>query len=145
MKQVVPFLSFNGNCAEAMQFYQSCLGGELQLTTIGQTVMADAFPPSMHQLVVTGNLVASAFCITASDLNHETKRFSGTHQQLLLNCSSLNEARSCYLRLSEGGRKISDLQFHKPKQLSGQLIDKFGNGWIINWINVTFRSSILHS
>lgn len=131
MKHIVPFLSFNGNCAEAMQFYQSCLGGELQLTTIGETVMADAFPSSMHQLVVTGNLIANEFCITGSDLNHETKRFSGTHQQLLLNCSNLNEARTCYYRLAEGGRRITDLQLYKPKQLSGQLVDKFGNGWII--------------
>lgn len=32
-----PFLLFDGNCAEAMGFYQACLGGELTLTTVGDT------------------------------------------------------------------------------------------------------------
>jgi PhnB protein len=27
-----PFLLFDGNCAEVMSFYHSCLGGELTLT-----------------------------------------------------------------------------------------------------------------
>jgi uncharacterized glyoxalase superfamily protein PhnB len=29
---LTPFLLFDGNCAEAMVFYQACLGGELALT-----------------------------------------------------------------------------------------------------------------
>jgi PhnB protein len=32
-----PFLLFDGNCAEAMKFYNTCLGGELTLTKLGNT------------------------------------------------------------------------------------------------------------
>ena len=31
MKQVLPFLHFDGNCREAMEFYKQCLGAELFL------------------------------------------------------------------------------------------------------------------
>ena len=29
---LMPYLLFDGNCAEAMAFYQGCLGGELTIT-----------------------------------------------------------------------------------------------------------------
>ena len=36
MTQINAYLTFNGNCREAMQFYTDCLGGELYLQTIGE-------------------------------------------------------------------------------------------------------------
>jgi uncharacterized glyoxalase superfamily protein PhnB len=41
-----PFLLFEGNCAEAMQFYQSCLGGESEVTLSRDTPMKDQTPAS---------------------------------------------------------------------------------------------------
>ena len=37
MLHCTPFLLFDGNCTEAMTFYQNCLGGELTLTKLGDT------------------------------------------------------------------------------------------------------------
>lgn len=42
-----PFLLFEGNCAEAMEFYQSCLGGELEVTLLRDTPMKDQAPASL--------------------------------------------------------------------------------------------------
>jgi PhnB protein len=50
MLQCTPFLLFDGNYAEAMTFYQQCLGGELTLTKLGDTPMKDQFPPEKHIL-----------------------------------------------------------------------------------------------
>jgi PhnB protein len=36
MKQVNAYLNFDGNCRQAMKFYEKCLGAELELTTFGQ-------------------------------------------------------------------------------------------------------------
>ena len=33
--QAIPYLSFNGNCAEAMRFYAQLLGAELNVMTFG--------------------------------------------------------------------------------------------------------------
>jgi len=38
---LTPFLLVDGNCAEGMAFYQSCLGGELTITRLGNTAMGD--------------------------------------------------------------------------------------------------------
>ena len=35
-----PYLTFNGNAAEAMKFYQSVLGGELTMQTFDEAKMA---------------------------------------------------------------------------------------------------------
>ena len=37
MKEINAYLIFNGNCREAMTFYQKCLGAELQLITFWLT------------------------------------------------------------------------------------------------------------
>jgi PhnB protein len=46
-----PFLLFEGNWAQAMQFYQSCLGGELEVTLLRDTPMKDQAPASLHDKV----------------------------------------------------------------------------------------------
>jgi PhnB protein len=33
-----PYLTFNGNAREAMEFYQSVFGGELRISTFGESV-----------------------------------------------------------------------------------------------------------
>jgi uncharacterized glyoxalase superfamily protein PhnB len=42
--RVTPFLLFEGNCAEAMEFYRSCLGGELSITRLGDRPMKADVP-----------------------------------------------------------------------------------------------------
>lgn len=40
MTQINAHLIFSGNYREAMNFYKSCLGGELTLQTIGESPLA---------------------------------------------------------------------------------------------------------
>jgi predicted 3-demethylubiquinone-9 3-methyltransferase (glyoxalase superfamily) len=54
MLNLTPFLIFDGKCAEAMAFYQSCLGGELTVTRLGDTPMGDQAPPEQRQKVRYG-------------------------------------------------------------------------------------------
>jgi PhnB protein len=41
MPQLNAYLSFDGNCAEAMRFYEKTLGGKLEMMTFAQTPVAD--------------------------------------------------------------------------------------------------------
>jgi PhnB protein len=52
MINLTPFLLFDGNCAESMAFYQSCLGGDLTITKVGDTPMKDHMPPEQHHKVM---------------------------------------------------------------------------------------------
>jgi PhnB protein len=57
MLRCIPFLLFDGNCAEAMTFYQKCLGGDLTLTKLGDTPLNDQFPPEKHSRIINAQLV----------------------------------------------------------------------------------------
>ena len=67
MLHCTPFLLFDGNCAEAMTFYQQCLGGELTLTKLGDTPMKDQFPPEKHDRIINAHLKSGDIEISATD------------------------------------------------------------------------------
>jgi hypothetical protein len=56
MLRCTPFLLFDGNCAEAMSFYHSCLGGKLTLTKLADTPMKDQFPKEKHNRIINAQL-----------------------------------------------------------------------------------------
>ena len=51
-----PYLTFNGNAREAMEFYQSVFGGDLRINTFGEFGSTDAAIADkvMHAMVVGG-------------------------------------------------------------------------------------------
>ena len=67
MLQTSPFLLFDGNCAEAMTFYQSCLGGELTATKVADTPMKEQFPAEKHNRIIYAQLKNNAIDISAAD------------------------------------------------------------------------------
>ncbi len=67
------FLLFDGNCAEAMAFYQSCLGGELTITRLGDTPMGDQAPPEQKQKVTYARLKSDSTEFSGTDWLHHTR------------------------------------------------------------------------
>jgi PhnB protein len=51
-----PYLNFNGNCADAMKFYQSVFGGELDMSSYGDT---PGMVTDKHQIHWMVNISAS--------------------------------------------------------------------------------------
>ena len=60
MTQINSYLTFNGNCREAMTFYQECLGGELFMQTIGESPMAEQMPLPMKESILHATLTKGA-------------------------------------------------------------------------------------
>src|SRR5437660_10640853 len=73
MVNLSPFVLFNGNCAEAMAFYQSCLGGDLAVTKVGDTPMQHQMPPDQHAKVVYARLKTGVIEFSATDWLHATR------------------------------------------------------------------------
>ena len=127
------YLTYNGNCREAMTFYQECLGGELFLQTIGESPMADQMPPSMKDCILHSTLTKGALIIMASDMVSEQGLIKGNNVSLMLNCSSEDEIRTFYQKLSEGGQATHHLEDTFWGALFGGLTDKFGNQWLLQF------------
>lgn len=65
MIKINPYLSFDGNCKEAMTYYQHCLGGKLSFMTMADGPMAEETPHEqltqiMHAELRNGELVLMA-------------------------------------------------------------------------------------
>ena len=71
MATMHPYLGFDGNCREVLEFYQSCVGGELQLMTYGDSQMADSAPNGDKNLIMHGYLKSGNFVIMGSDMGQQ--------------------------------------------------------------------------
>lgn len=65
MTKINAYLNFNGDCREAITFYQQCLGGELVLQKISESPRAAQIPSEMgpkilHSSLNKGSLVLMA-------------------------------------------------------------------------------------
>ncbi|MEC5145581.1 VOC family protein [Chitinophaga sp. 212800010-3] len=133
MSIIHTYLTFNGNCREAMTFYRDCLGGELVMQTIGETPMAADIPPYMKSLVLHSSLTKGSLVLTGSDMVPEMGLTNGNTVSMLLNCTTEDEARRCYSLLSRDGEATYPLASTFWGALFGTLTDKFGHHWLVNF------------
>jgi PhnB protein len=133
MQHINAYLTFNGNCREAMTFYQECLGGDLYLLTIGESPMAEKMPPFMKEYILHATLTKGNLVIMASDMVAESGLIKGNNVSLMLNCCTENDINTLYNKLAEGGQATHPLEETFWDAIFGNLIDKFGNYWLLNF------------
>ncbi len=127
------YLTFNGNCREAMIFYKECLGGELFIQAIEDSPMANKMPIQMKEHILHAKLTSGDVIIMGSDMVSEIGLTKGNSVSLMLNCNSEDEIRTSYEKLSAGGIALHPLEDTFWGALFGGLTDKFGNNWILNY------------
>ena len=130
MTSLTTYLLFNGTCLQAMQFYESCIGGELTFTKVGDSPMKSYFPESMHQKIVNARLVGEGIDISASDwLRPDETPIKGNTVCLYLRVERPDQLKIIFNKLADGADVTDPLQ-QKPFGLYGALNDKFGNRWM---------------
>ena len=130
--QIVAYLYFGGNCREAMEFYQSALGGDLRIQAIKDTPAAGQFPPEAANLIMHAELTGGSMALMASDMLQGTLQ-AGNQIELLINCSSEEELRKFFDALSKGGKVDQPVRTEFWGAVFGQLTDKFGIHWMLNY------------
>ncbi|AZI25685.1 VOC family protein [Pedobacter sp. G11] len=133
MASINSYLTFNGNCKEAMRFYQDCLGGELTLQSIGESAMAGDMPQIMADKILHAVLIVNDIVIMGTDMIDDSGLVSGNTVALMLNCDTALESKVCYERLARGGKASHPLRETFWGSLFGNLVDRYGNNWLINY------------
>lgn len=131
--QLHAYLSFNGNCREAMLFYQHCLGGELSFQTVEASPLSEKMPAAMRNCILQATLTNGKLVLMASDLVSNQGLIRGNAVSLTLSCNSEDEIRNCYAKLSDGGAASHPLENNFWGVLFGDLRDKYGNHWILHY------------
>lgn len=116
-----------------MIFYRDCLGGELTLQTIGESPIAVKMPYNMGKSILHAVLAKDDLVIMATDMVEETGLVKGNAISMMLNCASEDEAKTFYHKLSTGGKAVRPLAETFWGAIFGDLTDRYGNNWLINY------------
>ena len=135
MKKLNPYLTFNGNCREAMKFYQKCLGGKLHFQTAGGSPGSENMPPKMRKAIIHASLTDENFVLTGSDMVSEQGLIKGNAIAISMSFASEKALRSCYKKLSYGALQTYPVQHNFYGILFGSLTDRYGNHWMLNCSN----------
>lgn len=125
-----PYLNFDGNTAEAMRFYQSVLGGELQISTFGEYGAPEGVDPNgtMHARLDS----EAGFTLMASDGAPGQPVTAGTNFSISLTGDDEAALRGYWDGLAEGGQVVMPLEPQMWGDTFGMLVDRFGMPWMVN-------------
>jgi PhnB protein len=133
MLRSIPFLLFDGNCAEAMTFYHQCLGGELTLTKLGDSPMKDMLPEEKRDRIINAHLISGNIEISSTDwmASPEFDPIQGNTYAIFVIGSTYDELKTVFDKLKDGEHNERLQELHEmPFGLYGQFYDKFGVQWI---------------
>ena len=129
MTRLNPYLNFAGEAREAMEFYRSVLGGELEISTFAEYGGAPeglSDDGVMHAMLKTD----AGFVLMASDAPGGVTR--GTNIAISLSGTDAEELRGYWAGLSADGEVSVPLEMQMWGDEYGSLIDRFGVSWMVN-------------
>ncbi|MCF8564608.1 VOC family protein [Alicyclobacillus tolerans] len=133
MLRCIPFLLFDGNCAEAMTFYHKCLGGELTLLKLGDSPMKEQLPLEKHNRIINAYLKSGDIEISATDwmASPAFEPLQGNMFSVFVVGEGYDELKAVFDKLADGADKQWFQELHDmPFGTYGQFFDKYGVQWI---------------
>ena len=126
-----PYLSFKDNARQAMEFYQTVLGGKLAISTFKEFHASQ--DPSEDDQVMHSVLEAdNGITFMASDTPNRMEYKAGTNYSMSLSGDNEAELRGYYEKLLDGGNVTMPLEKALWGDTFGMLTDKFGVAWLVN-------------
>jgi PhnB protein len=133
MTQIDTYLFFDGNCAEAMRFYERTLGGKLEvLMTHAESPDAAQMPPGSADRILHARLVLDGRLLMASDAMVGQPYTGMKGFSLSLIYPTAADAQRMFDALAEGGQVTMPLQKTFWAEAFGMLVDRFGTPWMVN-------------
>lgn len=128
---MVPYITFKGNCEEAVRFYEKVLGGEAVIMRFGDAPPNPNFPvpDEVKHLVLHAELRKNGNIIRFSDSFPNDPYSTGNNISFSIEFDTQDEVKAVYQALSEGGTVQMELQQTFFSPLYGKFTDKFGVNW----------------
>ncbi|MGB8193825.1 MAG: VOC family protein [Chitinophagaceae bacterium] len=135
--QLTPYITFDGTCEEALNFYAKALDGEIQNLMRFEGSPAENMSPGDKQKVLHAHFKAGEVFFMASDAGDRGKDAPPMPSDsgmvhLSLNMESDDQLNKVFNALGEGGKVTMPLQDTFWGARFGMLQDKFGINWMFN-------------
>ena len=128
--QLLPYLTFDGKCQEAMEFYKAVFGGELTLNYFRD--MYGDMPEADKHKVMHAALENDFLSLFANDTVPGSSTNFGDNVRVTLTGTDSAKLGGYFTKLSEGGTVMMPFEKQVWGQELGMLTDKFGTYWMVS-------------
>jgi len=140
MATVNVYLTFNGNCEEAFNFYKSIFGGEFNyVARYNEVPPQEEIPPlseaDKNRLMHIGLPISKETILMGADnmqINESQTTF-GNNFSIMATVESKEEADRVFNALAAGGKITMALEDQFWGDYMGALADKFGVNWLVTY------------
>ncbi|MEM7369606.1 MAG: VOC family protein [Bacteroidota bacterium] len=131
MKQLQPYLAFQGKCEEALNFYVSALGGEI-VSVMRFSEAPNEMPPELSNNILHAVFKAGQIAFMASDGMPDHPHVVGNNINLSIDLDTEEEQTQVFDKLAEGGTVTMPLNDTFWGSRFGMLVDKYGINWMLS-------------
>jgi len=125
-----PYLNFNGNARQALEFYASVFGGNLTLTTFADFGAAGS--PDADRIMHGQLETAAGYTIMAADVTSEMQYEPSAGFAVSLSGDDGDDLHEYWAKLSAGGVVTMPMQKQAWGDEFGMCVDQFGMPWLVN-------------
>jgi PhnB protein len=126
------YLSFDGKCAEAFDFYARVLGGSVDFKqTWGESPTGHETPPEQRDRVMHAVLRLGGTSVFGADAPPEW-RTKPEGFSVSLNYDTVDEGRRAFEALAEGGEVKMPFESTFWAKGFGMLVDRYEIPWMVN-------------
>jgi PhnB protein len=131
---IQPYIFFRGRCEEALEFYKTALGAQvdflMRYKESPEPPPPGRVPPGFENKVMHATFRIGSNILMASDGCEENMKFDGF--SLAISVATEAEAKSAFNALSAGGKVVMPLTKTFWSPCFGMLTDKFGMSWMVS-------------
>ena len=131
MMKLTPYLNFEGNAEEVLNFYKDALDGEIVMINRYKDAPMP-FDEDWKNKIMHARLKFGKSMIMISDGPKDFKTTFNGNIQLSIEVEDENKMEEVFNKLAAGGKITMPLQKQFWGAKFGMLVDKFGTGWMLS-------------
>ena len=134
--KVSPYLSFNGNCEEAIKFYEKAFNTKATYCQYKDTPPTEKYqpPPGTENFVMHGSLNVGNGTIMFADSTPDRRMNFGNAITICVELANIESIKETFEALKQGGQVSMDPQETFWSKCFCSLEDKFGVNWMITLV-----------
>ncbi|GHV82688.1 VOC family protein [Spirochaetia bacterium] len=132
--KITPYLNFNGNCAEVIEFYERAFDVKANVMRYSDAPPAEGYkpPPGTENFVMHACLTnRDDYTVFLSDVTPDIPATFGSGMSISVELDNADSVKSTFDKLKEGGTVTMEPQKTFWSEFFGSLVDKFGVSWMI--------------
>ena len=133
MKSAVTFLTFNGNCRQAMEFDRDCFGASLFLLPVTDAPVDAAWKALAGDRILHATLSKGDTILMAADSHPAASFQPGNNISVFVHCENAEELKRLFSAFAAGGTVTVPPQDMFWGARFGEVTDRFGVHWMFSF------------